>query len=64
MRARPGFGSTSEGQAFALHAATGKPLWRYQTGGQGRSNPVSYLHEGRQYVAVAIGSALHVFGLD
>jgi hypothetical protein len=32
--------------------------------GQGRSNPMSYSFEGKQYVAVAIGSALHVFGLD
>ena len=58
------FGSTNEGQVFALHAATGKPLWRYQTGGQGRSNPISYAYEGRQYVAVTVGSALHVFGLE
>jgi alcohol dehydrogenase (cytochrome c) len=58
------FGSTPEGQAFALNATTGKPLWRYQAGGQGRSNPISYSFEGRQYIAVAIGSALHIFGLD
>jgi len=58
------FGATAEGQAFALHAATGKPLWRFQTGGQGRSNPMSYSFEGKQYIVVAIGSALHVFGLD
>lgn len=58
------FGSTNEGQVFALHAETGKPLWRYQTGGQGRSNPISYSVDGKQYVAVAMGNALHVFGLE
>jgi alcohol dehydrogenase (cytochrome c) len=58
------FGSTNEGQVFALHAKTGKPLWRHQTGGQGRSNPISYSLDGKQFVAVAMGNALHVFGLE
>jgi alcohol dehydrogenase (cytochrome c) len=58
------FGSTNEGQVFALHAKTGKPLWRYQAGGQGRSNPISYLMDGKQYVAVAMGNALYAFGLE
>jgi alcohol dehydrogenase (cytochrome c) len=57
------FGSTTEGQVFALHAATGKPLWRYQTGGLARSNPMSYSVDGKQYVAVAMGNTLYVFGL-
>ncbi len=58
------FGSTNEGQVFALQASTGKPLWRYQAGGSGRSNPMSYTSDGKQYVAVAVGNALHVFGLE
>jgi len=57
------FGSTNEGQVFALHAVTGKPLWRYQTGGSGRSNPMSYSVDGKQYVAVTMGNTLYVFGL-
>jgi alcohol dehydrogenase (cytochrome c) len=57
------FGSTNEGQVFALHGVTGKPLWRYQTGGSGRSNPMSYAVDGKQYVAVAMGNTLYVFGL-
>jgi alcohol dehydrogenase (cytochrome c) len=57
------FGSTNEGQAFALSASTGKPLWRFEAGGQGRSNPMSYLCDGKQYVAVSMGNALYVFGL-
>ena len=58
------FGSTTEGQVFALHAKTGQPLWRYQTGGMGRSNPMSYSVDGRQFVAVTMGNALYVFGLE
>jgi len=58
------FGSTMEGQVFALHAETGKPLWRHQTGGQGHANPISYSVDGKQYIAIAMGNALHIFGLE
>jgi alcohol dehydrogenase (cytochrome c) len=58
------FGGTNEGQAYALQASTGKPLWRFQAGGQARSNPMSYLYDGKQYVAMAMGNALYVFGLE
>jgi len=58
------FGSTSEGQVYALQASTGKPLWRFQAGGMARSNPMSYTSDGKQYFAVAMGNALYVFGLE
>jgi alcohol dehydrogenase (cytochrome c) len=58
------FGGTNEGQVFALQASTGKPLWRFQAGGAARSNPISYSSEGKQYVAMAMGNSLYVFGLD
>jgi alcohol dehydrogenase (cytochrome c) len=58
------FGSTNEGQVFALDATSGKPLWRYQAGGTARGNPISYVVDGRQYVAVTMGNTLHVFGLE
>lgn len=58
------FGSTSEGQVYALQASIGKPLWRFQAGGMARSNPMSYTSDGKQYVAVAMGNALYVFGLE
>jgi alcohol dehydrogenase (cytochrome c) len=58
------FGSTNEGQVYALQASTGKVLWRYQAGGAGRSNPISYAADGKQYVALTMGNALHVFGLE
>jgi alcohol dehydrogenase (cytochrome c) len=58
------FGSTNEGQFFALHAATGKPLWRFQAGGLGRSNPMTYAVDGKQRIAVTMGNSLYVFGND
>jgi alcohol dehydrogenase (cytochrome c) len=57
------FGSTTEGQVYALQASSGKALWRFQAGGAARSNPISYAVDGKQYVAVAMGNALYVFGM-
>jgi alcohol dehydrogenase (cytochrome c) len=57
------FGGTREGWFFALDARTGKPLWRFQTGGTIWANPVSYTVDGRQQVAVAAGHGLFVFAL-
>jgi alcohol dehydrogenase (cytochrome c) len=57
------FGSTNEGNVFALDADTRRPLWNFQTGSICYANPVSFLLDGRQHVAVACGQALFVFGL-
>jgi alcohol dehydrogenase (cytochrome c) len=57
------FGGSDEGNVFALDAATGKPLWDFQAGGACRANPVSYLVDGRQHVALAMGQALFAFAL-
>ncbi len=58
------FSGTMEGDFFALDATNGKVLWRFQTGGEIWSNPISYEFEGRQYISVAAGSSLIVFGLN
>jgi alcohol dehydrogenase (cytochrome c) len=58
------FGGTSEGNLFALDAASGKPLWNMQAGGPAQGNPVSYQNEGRQYIAMTAGHALLVFSLN
>jgi putative heme-binding domain-containing protein len=57
------FGSTNEGNVYALDAATGRPLWDFQTGGSCMSNPISFLIDGRQPIATACGQAVFVFGL-
>jgi alcohol dehydrogenase (cytochrome c) len=58
------FSGTMEGDFFALDAATGKLLWRMQTGGASWSNPISYMSEGKQYIVAAAGSALIAYSLD
>jgi alcohol dehydrogenase (cytochrome c) len=58
------FGGSSEGYFFALDAASGKPLWRFPAGGAIFANPVSFLIDGKQHVAVAAGHALVAFGVE
>jgi len=57
------FSGSNEGNFYALDAASGKPLWQFQTGGAIRSGPMSFLAGGRQHVAIAGGHALFVFAL-
>jgi alcohol dehydrogenase (cytochrome c) len=57
------FASSADGYLIALHAANGKPLWRYQTGSGIHSSPISYAMDGKQYIAVASGSTLTAFAL-
>ena len=51
-------------ESWALDAGTGKSLWRFQAGGQVIANPITYLSDGQQQVAIAVGSAIFSFGLD
>jgi len=57
------FSGTMEGDFFAADAQTGEVLWRFQTGGAVYANPITYLSEGRQFIAIAAGSALITFAL-
>ena len=49
---------------FALDAQKGDLLWRFETGGNISANPISYEAGGKQYVVIASGHALLVFGLE
>ena len=57
------FGGGREGYFLALDARTGELLWRESLGGQINAGAMSYAVNGRQYVAIAAGSALFSFGL-
>ncbi len=57
------FGGSNEGNFYALDANTGKPLWDFQTGGGISANPVAFMVDGKQRVAIAAGHSLFVFGL-
>ena len=57
------FTGNREGYFHALDARTGELLWRKTLGGMIANGPMSYAIDGRQYVAVASGSALFVYAL-
>ncbi|MDX2030416.1 MAG: PQQ-dependent dehydrogenase, methanol/ethanol family [Blastocatellia bacterium] len=57
------FSGSDEGNFFALDAQTGKPLWEFQTGGRMAANPISFLIDGKQHIAMPSGQSLFVFGL-
>jgi len=43
------------GEFVALDEATGKTLWQFKTGSSINATAITYLHNGKQYVAVASG---------
>jgi alcohol dehydrogenase (cytochrome c) len=57
------FTGDAEGNVIALDAASGKALWHFQCGSSVFAAPMSFAVDGKQYVAVAAGSALYAFGL-
>ena len=57
------FGGGRDGYFLALDARSGELLWRASLGGQINAGPMSYAVDGRQFVAVAAGSALFTFRL-
>ena len=57
------FASSRDGNLIALDASNGKPLWHYQTGGSIRSSPMSYVVDGKQYIAASSNSTLITFAL-
>ena len=52
-----------EGYFMALDARTGALLWKASVGGQVSSGPMTYSVGGKQYVAIAAGNSLFVYGL-
>ena len=52
-----------EGYFYAIDARNGNLLWKTNTGGQMSSSPITYSVDGKQYVAMACGHDLFVFGL-
>ena len=57
------FTGDAEGNFIALDAGSGKALWHFQCGASVYSSPMTYAVNGKQYVAVAAGSALFTFAL-
>ena len=51
------------GALMAVDAATGKPLWSFATNQSWKASPMTYMFDGKHYVAVAAGSNIIAFGL-
>lgn len=51
------FRGTQSGLAIALDDTTGEELWRFQTGGIPRGQPITYQLAGVQYVAMPTGGS-------
>ena len=58
------FGSSNEGNFFALDEDSGQPLWNFNTGAHIRTNPMGFAVDGRERIAIVGGSTLFVFGVD
>ncbi|HEY2844566.1 MAG TPA: PQQ-dependent dehydrogenase, methanol/ethanol family [Bryobacteraceae bacterium] len=56
------FGEDSDA-LMAVDGLTGKPLWRFQTNFPWRASPMTYMFEGKQYVAIASGPNILAFAL-
>jgi len=57
------FSGDAEGNFIAFDAATGKPLWHFQMGGAVYAAPMAFAVDGKEYAAIAAGSAVYAFGL-
>jgi alcohol dehydrogenase (cytochrome c) len=57
------FTGDAEGNFIALDAASGKVLWHFQMGGAVYAAPMAFAVDGKEYVAIAAGSALYAFAL-
>lgn len=58
------FGSSNEGNFFALDIANGNALWNFNSGAHVRTNPMGFSVDGNQRIAITGGRTLFVFGLE
>jgi quinoprotein glucose dehydrogenase len=58
-------GQTADGNAylFAIDKKTGQRLAKLPTAGLSRYGMMTYMHQGKQYVVVQLGSGLQAFAL-
>lgn len=52
------------GGLMAADAMTGKPLWSFQTNHTWKASPMTYMFDGKQFVAVAAGSNIIAFAIQ
>jgi alcohol dehydrogenase (cytochrome c) len=52
------------GALMAADAATGKPLWSFQTNQNWKASPMTYVFDRKQFIAVAAGSTIIAFAVQ
>ena len=57
------FSGTIDGFFFALDANTGEERWHINLGSRVHAGPMSYMVDGKQYVAIAAGNVLFTFAV-
>ncbi len=57
------FATDLDGYLFALDAKTGALLWKFNLGAPLKGAPITWSHEGRQYVTMGSGAAVITFAL-
>ena len=57
------FVGDDDGAFSALDAKTGKPLWHIPLSARWHASPMTYLVDGKQYIAVAVGSEIISFAV-
>jgi alcohol dehydrogenase (cytochrome c) len=57
------FASLDANTLAAADASTGQPLWYFPVNSGWKASPMTYMFDGKQYVAVASGPNILVFGL-
>jgi PQQ-dependent dehydrogenase (methanol/ethanol family) len=51
------------GDVVAVDQRTGKTLWHFPTSGENKASPMTYMVDGKQFVALAVGPNILCFGL-
>jgi len=57
------YGDNTGGAFVAVDAKTGARLWHFDTGQIWKASPMTYAIDGKQYIGIAAGSTMMVFGL-
>ena len=57
------FLADDSGDFSAVNATTGKAVWRFHANQSWKASPMTYMVDGKQYVAIAAGSNILTFGL-
>jgi alcohol dehydrogenase (cytochrome c) len=52
------------GALMAADAATGKPLWSFQTNQNWKASPMTYVFDRKQFIAVAAGATIIAFAIQ